>query len=165
MVFSRQGYWSREPFPSPGDLADPGIEFESPALQADSLPSKPHSMWDLNFPTKDQNLSPVLWKHRVLTTGPPWKSLTFSWFLNDHMGSDTTQQLSHIFCVMHSNRYFLLVQLSFTLTRALKNGLYKTCLIVGKEQISEDGGAMLSPRSLSLSPGALWTMIGSWARI
>ena len=29
------------PFPSPGDLPDPGIEPESPALQADSLPSEP----------------------------------------------------------------------------------------------------------------------------
>ena len=59
-AFSRQEYWSREPFPSPGDLADPGTEFESPALQADWLPSKPRSMWDLNSPTRDQNLSPVL---------------------------------------------------------------------------------------------------------
>ena len=31
-------YWSGLPFPSPGDLPDPGIELESPALQADSLP-------------------------------------------------------------------------------------------------------------------------------
>ena len=29
------------PFPSPGDLPDPGIEPESPALQADSLPFEP----------------------------------------------------------------------------------------------------------------------------
>ena len=29
------------PFPSPGDLPDPGIKPVSPALQADSLPSKP----------------------------------------------------------------------------------------------------------------------------
>ena len=29
------------PFPSPGDLSDPGIELESPVLQADSLPSEP----------------------------------------------------------------------------------------------------------------------------
>ena len=29
------------PFPSPGDLPDPGIEPGSPALQADSLPSEP----------------------------------------------------------------------------------------------------------------------------
>ena len=39
--FSRQEYWSRLPFPSPGDLTDPEIELGSPALQADSLPSEP----------------------------------------------------------------------------------------------------------------------------
>ena len=38
MGFSRQEYWSRLPFPSPGDLPNPGIEPASPALQADSLP-------------------------------------------------------------------------------------------------------------------------------
>ena len=32
MGFSRQAYWSGLPFPSPGDLADPGIECASPAL-------------------------------------------------------------------------------------------------------------------------------------
>ena len=37
MRFSRQGYWSGLPFPSPGDLPNPGIEPRSPALQADSL--------------------------------------------------------------------------------------------------------------------------------
>ena len=46
MGFSRQGYWSGLPFPSPGDLSDPGIEPGSPALQADSLQTelqgKPH---------------------------------------------------------------------------------------------------------------------------
>ena len=39
--FSRQEYWSRLPFPSPGDLADPGIEPRSPALQANALTSEP----------------------------------------------------------------------------------------------------------------------------
>ena len=37
MRFSRQRYWSGLPFPSPGDLPNPGIEPGSPALQADSL--------------------------------------------------------------------------------------------------------------------------------
>ena len=37
MGFFRQEYWSGLPFPSPGDLPNPGIEHESPALQADSL--------------------------------------------------------------------------------------------------------------------------------
>ena len=32
MGFSRQGYWSALPFPSPGDLPNPGIEPCSPAL-------------------------------------------------------------------------------------------------------------------------------------
>jgi len=40
--FSRQEYWSGLPFPSPGDLPNPGIEPGSPALQADTLPSEPH---------------------------------------------------------------------------------------------------------------------------
>ena len=40
-AFSRQEYWSGLPFPSPGDLPDPGIEPGSVALQADSLPSEP----------------------------------------------------------------------------------------------------------------------------
>ena len=34
-------YWSGEPFPSPGDLPNPGIESRSLALQADSLPAEP----------------------------------------------------------------------------------------------------------------------------
>ena len=41
MGFPRQEYWSGVPFPSPGDLADPGSEPGSPALQADTLPSEP----------------------------------------------------------------------------------------------------------------------------
>ena len=41
MGFSRQEYWSGVPFPSPGDLPDPGIEPRSPALQADALLSEP----------------------------------------------------------------------------------------------------------------------------
>ena len=41
MGFSRQEYWSGVPFPSPGDLPDSGIKPGSPALQADTLPSKP----------------------------------------------------------------------------------------------------------------------------
>ena len=39
--FSRQEYWSGLPFPSPGDLPDPGIEPRSPTLQVDALTSEP----------------------------------------------------------------------------------------------------------------------------
>ena len=41
MGFPRQKHWSGLPFPSPGDLPDPGIKPGSPALQADSLVSEP----------------------------------------------------------------------------------------------------------------------------
>ena len=40
MGFSRQEYWSRLAFPSPGDLPNPGLEPGSLALQADSLPTE-----------------------------------------------------------------------------------------------------------------------------
>ena len=40
MGFSRQESWSGLPFPSPGDLPNPGIEPGSPALQTDSLPTE-----------------------------------------------------------------------------------------------------------------------------
>ena len=41
MGFSRQEYWSGLPFPSPGDLPDPGIEPGPLTLQADALTSEP----------------------------------------------------------------------------------------------------------------------------
>ena len=41
MGFSKQEYWSELPFPSPGDLPDPGIKPRFPALQADYLLSEP----------------------------------------------------------------------------------------------------------------------------
>ena len=52
--FSRSEYWGGQPFPSPGDLPNPGIESRSPALQADSLPAEPQGKpalvkgWDNN---------------------------------------------------------------------------------------------------------------------
>ena len=39
--FSSEEYWSGLPFPSPGELLNPGIETRSPGLQADSLLSEP----------------------------------------------------------------------------------------------------------------------------
>ena len=41
MGFSRQEYWSGLPFPSPGDLPEPGIKPRSPTLQAGALTSEP----------------------------------------------------------------------------------------------------------------------------
>ena len=44
MGFPRQECWSGLPFLSPGDLPDPGVKPGSPALQADWLPTEPHSV-------------------------------------------------------------------------------------------------------------------------
>ena len=62
MGFSRQKYWSRWPFPSLGDLPNPGVEPGSPALQADSLSSEsPGWSWQiLKEPASSTCLSPFL---------------------------------------------------------------------------------------------------------
>ena len=59
---SRPEYCSGQPFPSPGDLPNPGIEPRSPALQADSLPAelqgKPNARWgggEINTSTNKQD--------------------------------------------------------------------------------------------------------------
>ena len=48
MGFPRQEYWSGLPFPSPGDLPNPGIEPGSPELQADSLLSESPEGWSVH---------------------------------------------------------------------------------------------------------------------
>ena len=49
--FSRWEHWSKLPFPSPGDLPDPGMEPMSSALQVDSLPL---SHWGSHPPIKNE---------------------------------------------------------------------------------------------------------------
>ena len=64
LEFSRPEYWSGYPFPSPGDLPNPGIEPGSPALQVYSLPAEPQGK-----PKKKESESEVafdsLQPHRV----------------------------------------------------------------------------------------------------
>ena len=67
MGFSRQEYWSGLPFPSPGDLPDPGIKPGSPALQADALPSMPKAKYTDQY-------SSVAWPN----------PLSLSWVANLH---------------------------------------------------------------------------------
>ena len=59
MGFFRQECWSGLPFPSPGDLPDPGIEPWSLALQADALTSEP--------PGKPQNTQKTYIKKIFIT--------------------------------------------------------------------------------------------------
>ena len=76
MEFSRPKYWSRQPFPSSGDLPNPGIEPESPALQMDSLPSE--------LPGKRENTtagSQYLLQQIFLTQELNWGLLHCRWIL------------------------------------------------------------------------------------
>ena len=58
--FSRQEFWSGLPFPSPGDLPNPGIEPGSPAVQADSLPPELPGKPDSNYSSSFKRL-PQCW--------------------------------------------------------------------------------------------------------
>ena len=49
MGFSRQEYWSGLPFPSPGDLPNPGIKPSSPTLLAYALTSEPPAALDSTY--------------------------------------------------------------------------------------------------------------------
>ena len=64
MGFSRQEYWSGLPFPSPGDLSDPGIKPRSPALQADALNSETPGK-----PKKGSNKE-YFWFWQIITLAP-----------------------------------------------------------------------------------------------
>ena len=68
MGFSREKYLDGLPFPSPGELPNPGIEPESPTLQADALtaelPENPHLLGPLKqylIPSKRQILIQEVW--------------------------------------------------------------------------------------------------------
>ena len=87
MELSKQEYWSGLPFPSPGDLLNPGTEPRSPVLQADALPSEPPGkpIWN----TEPQR-SAHKWKLLVMSDSlqphglySPWNSLS----LNAGVGS------------------------------------------------------------------------------
>ena len=83
MEFSRQGYWSGLPFPSPRDLPNSGIKPGSPALKAVSLPSE--------TPEKPENV--LVTQLHITLSNPmdcsprlfyPWNSLGKNTGVNSH---------------------------------------------------------------------------------
>ena len=76
MGFSRQEYWSGLPFPSPGDLSNPGVETESLALAGRffmaELPGKPHTWlyWSLKFLKHHGRISgtPGVWTTMIMSS-------------------------------------------------------------------------------------------------
>ena len=62
MESSRQEYWSGWPFPSPGDLPNPGTEPRSLTLRADALPSEPPQIWTESSMNKCTPNSSRIWR-------------------------------------------------------------------------------------------------------
>ena len=90
MDFFRPEYWSEEPFLSPGNLPNPGIEPRSPALQADSLPAEPQGKRSLKMPARARPKGSLLQSSQEAPCvqpyfqGPQWvahasQTLTFRW--------------------------------------------------------------------------------------
>ena len=65
MEFSWQEYWRELPFPSPGDLPDPGIEPGSPTFQADALTSEPPGKPNLDSLLKSKDITLLTKVHLV----------------------------------------------------------------------------------------------------
>ena len=89
MGFSRQKCWGGLPFPSPGDLPNPGIEPGSPTLQAAALPSEPPGKY---FPL-------------LLFISHTFSHLTNMRFLKDDFNSKTNSNKVNK-GTWHSSRHF-----------------------------------------------------------
>ena len=72
MGFLRHEYWSGLPFPSPGDLPDPGIESASPTLAGGFFTAEQPGKPDC----KPGFLYPVRFSTQLLTSSCPQKSLS-----------------------------------------------------------------------------------------
>ena len=72
MEFSRQEYWNGLPFPSPGDLPDPGIKTGSPGLQADVLPFEPPGNSSKSGPLIHPTLSLLRPEDTTLAVAPEY---------------------------------------------------------------------------------------------
>ena len=102
MGFSRQEYWSGLPFPSLGDLPDPGIKPGSPALQAVSLlseaPGKPPDVVLVvkNPPLGGEDpLEEGMATHSsILAWEIPWQRRLVGYSPWGRKESDTTERLS-----------------------------------------------------------------------
>ena len=114
MGFSRQEYWSGLPFPSAGDLPDPGIEPRSPTLQADALTSEPPGKPSLRLNYRPQTPTNFLADSLLLCANSKqaWSYLEYTvsdW--HRHNGLEKTQisillipELLERFWILHHQR-------------------------------------------------------------
>ena len=90
MGFSRQGYCSGLPYPSPGDLPNPGLKPRSSGLQADSSPSEPPGKQAMTKSLKFSTLPLILLKREK---GQKWSWLIMPlwWSLCKNLNSMSSE--------------------------------------------------------------------------
>ena len=129
MRFSRQGYWSGLPFPSPGDRPNPGFEPRSPALQADSLltelQGKPQmsqlfarwpKYWSFSF-----NISPSNEHPGLISSSMDWLDLLAAQgslkSLLQHHSSKASILWRSAFCIVQLSHPYMTTGKTIALTR------------------------------------------------
>ena len=76
MGFSRQGYWNALPFPSPGNLPDPGMQLMSPALAGEFFTTE----WSGEPKSMGRGLNSV--PKKILSKPWPFVAVTITLFGN-----------------------------------------------------------------------------------
>ena len=130
MEFSRQEYWSGLPFPSPGDLPNPGTESGSPALQADSSLSEPPGkpLCILRVCTNgSRHVSPVSVSHRVVS--PPPESSVLCLFLLPP--SLHLWKLDFLYC-LHSFGFSRMSASGYPHVQSFQNGFFHLVIYASK---------------------------------
>ena len=102
MEFSRQKYWSRLPFPSPGDLSNPGIELGASSLWADALPSEPPGKSEASL-----NTHLVAPKFLISSCVEVYyrSILFYAYFVDSPWIIFAHHHPVHIISILHTNRY------------------------------------------------------------
>ena len=171
MEFSRQEYWNGLPFPSPGDLSDPGLEPASPALAGSFFttepPMKPPCLKLGNELSKERH---ALTKQKTLLESGVWAEsswvrepencsatdwLTVSGFMVMGLVSGQSSCLAHVWPDSGS---FLLAHASLSQDGFQHEGFWKvgrTYGLLSPSSFCESPSVMsdsLQPHGLSYSP-------------
>ena len=140
--FPRQEYWSGFPFPSPGDLPNPGMEPVSPTLQTDSLPSQPlgkpnwleHLFWwhlakEMSM-QKFFAFSWILWVLYVFKMPGPYQ-IHDLWILSPILWVVLLLYYAYMYLILMKSNLSVFLLLPVLFCDILK----KTCLILGYKDV------------------------------
>ena len=137
MEFSKPEYWSRQPFPSPGNIPNPEIKPRSPTLEVDSLPAKPQGK------PKNTGVGILsLLQGIFLTQELNWGLLHYRWILYQLTGLCFLESVSCekeippailINKTCHSHQRFLASKCERELPKLYSNGCYPPARVIAEE--------------------------------